>query len=77
VVKAKAAETPDLNPLALGQSGAHGLNDQFDREFNVFGGELRVSYGKPLYQFRTSHCRILRGGLIRTLRPAAVQGIEL
>src|SRR5262245_22208857 len=55
VVQAEAAEAADLDPLALGQTVGHGVQDHLHREFGVLGYQLRELRRQAVDQLRLGH----------------------
>ena len=55
VVEPEAAESADLDALALGQTFGHGIEDHLDREFGILGHQLRELRRQAVDQLRFGH----------------------
>lgn len=58
-VPAETAEPPDFDPVAATQGGADGLENFDDRDFHIFRGELRETFGESGGEFGAGHAGIL------------------
>ncbi len=55
VVQRKASEPAYINAISVLQRIAQSLNDRFDRQFAIFGDELRVAGSEAVDEFGTGH----------------------
>jgi hypothetical protein len=54
-VEREATETPNLNPLSGRKGLCHVVNQQFDRQFDVFCAQLALTIGHQVNQFASRH----------------------
>jgi len=54
-MQAETAETPDFDPIAVGESPTHLLDDGSDREIDVDLTQMLLLVGKLFYQLGLCH----------------------